>query len=114
MATQSLSGGLPVKLGRVSEFKGATLVEEWATVALARLDAENHYWLRATRGRSEVGLALVDEWLAIYSAQQSSLMFSSGRSSKPNGDRTLRSTLIAGRTIHHWMRFPRHKVKSNP
>jgi len=36
------------------------LVEEWATVALAQLDAENHYRLRATRGRPEVGLALLD------------------------------------------------------
>ena len=31
------------------------LVEEWATVALAQLDAENHYPLRATRGRPGVG-----------------------------------------------------------
>ena len=37
------------------------LVEEWATVALAQLDAENHYRLRATRGRPEVGLALLDK-----------------------------------------------------
>jgi hypothetical protein len=37
------------------------LVEEWATVALAQLDAENHYRLRATRGRPEAGLALLDK-----------------------------------------------------
>ena len=37
------------------------LVEEWATVALAQLDDENHYRLRATRGRPEVGLALLDK-----------------------------------------------------
>jgi hypothetical protein len=37
------------------------LVEEWATIALAQLDAENHYRLRATRGRPEVGLALLDK-----------------------------------------------------
>jgi hypothetical protein len=37
------------------------LVEEWAAVALAQLDAENHYRPRATRGRSEVGLALLDK-----------------------------------------------------
>jgi len=37
------------------------LVEEWATVALAQLDAENHYRLRATRGRPKVGLALLDK-----------------------------------------------------
>ena len=37
------------------------LVEEWATVALAQLAAENHYRLRATRGRPEVGLALLDK-----------------------------------------------------
>ena len=37
------------------------LVEEWATVALAQLDAENHYRLRAIRGRPEVGLALLDK-----------------------------------------------------
>jgi hypothetical protein len=37
------------------------LVEEWATVALAQLDAENHYRLRAARGRPEVGLALLDK-----------------------------------------------------
>ena len=37
------------------------LVEEWATVALAQLDAENHYRLRATRGRPEVGLAMLDK-----------------------------------------------------
>jgi hypothetical protein len=37
------------------------LVEEWATVALAQLDAENHYRLRATRGRPEVGLELLDK-----------------------------------------------------
>jgi Sodium/hydrogen exchanger family len=36
-------------------------VEEWATVALAQLDAENHYRLRATRGRPEVCLALLDK-----------------------------------------------------
>jgi hypothetical protein len=36
------------------------LVEEWVTVALAQLDGENHYRLRAIHGRSEVGLALVD------------------------------------------------------
>jgi hypothetical protein len=29
------------------------LIEEWATVALAQLDAENHYRLRARRGRPE-------------------------------------------------------------
>jgi hypothetical protein len=37
------------------------LVEEWATVALAQLDAENHYRLRATRGRPEAALALLDK-----------------------------------------------------
>ena len=37
------------------------LVEEWATVALAQVDAENRYRLRATRGRPEVGLALLDK-----------------------------------------------------
>lgn len=37
------------------------LVEEWATVALAQLDAENHYRLRATRGRPEVGMGLLDK-----------------------------------------------------
>ena len=37
------------------------LVEEWATVALAQLDAENHNLLRATRSRPEVGLALLDK-----------------------------------------------------
>jgi hypothetical protein len=36
------------------------LVDEWATVALAQLDAENRYRLRAIRGRPEVGLALLD------------------------------------------------------
>jgi len=36
------------------------LVEEWATVALAQVDAENRYRLRAGRGRPEVGLALLD------------------------------------------------------
>jgi hypothetical protein len=39
------------------------LVEEWATVPLAQLDAENHYRLRATCGRPEVGLALLSELL---------------------------------------------------
>jgi len=37
------------------------LVEEWATVALAQLDTENHYRLRAERGRPDVGLALLDK-----------------------------------------------------
>jgi hypothetical protein len=37
------------------------LVEEWATVALAQLDAETRYQLRAARGKSEVGLALLDK-----------------------------------------------------
>ena len=37
------------------------LVEEWATVALAQLDAENRYRLRARRGRPEQGQALLDE-----------------------------------------------------
>ena len=37
------------------------LVEEWATVALAQLDAENHYRIRASRGRPEAGLALLDK-----------------------------------------------------
>jgi len=37
------------------------LVEEWATVALAQIDAENRYLLRAARGRPEAGLALLDK-----------------------------------------------------
>jgi len=37
------------------------LVEEWATVALAQIDAENRYVLRAARGRPETGLALLDK-----------------------------------------------------
>lgn len=37
------------------------LVEEWATVALAQLDAENRYRLRARRGRPEQGLVLLDK-----------------------------------------------------
>ena len=37
------------------------LAEECATVALAQLDAENHYRLRAAHGRPEVGLALLDK-----------------------------------------------------
>jgi hypothetical protein len=49
---------------RFIAFEGVSLnrlVEEWATVALAQLDAENHYRLRTTRGRPEVGLALLDK-----------------------------------------------------
>lgn len=37
------------------------LVEEWATVALAQLDAENRYRLRAARGRPQTGVALLDK-----------------------------------------------------
>jgi hypothetical protein len=37
------------------------LVAEWATVALAQLDAENRYRLRAARGRPEAGMALLDK-----------------------------------------------------
>lgn len=37
------------------------LVEEWATVALAQVDAESRYRLRAARGRPEAGLALLDK-----------------------------------------------------
>jgi hypothetical protein len=37
------------------------LVEEWATVALAQLDAENRYQLRAARGQPNAGLALLDK-----------------------------------------------------
>jgi hypothetical protein len=37
------------------------LVEEWATTALAQLDTENRYRLRAARGRPEEGLALLDK-----------------------------------------------------
>ena len=37
------------------------LVGEWAAVALVQLDAKNHYRLRATRGRPEVGLAWLDK-----------------------------------------------------
>jgi hypothetical protein len=37
------------------------LVEEWATIALAQLDAENHYRLRAAGGWPEAGLALLDK-----------------------------------------------------
>ena len=37
------------------------LVEEWATVALAQLDAENRYHIRAARGQPEKGLALLDK-----------------------------------------------------
>jgi hypothetical protein len=37
------------------------LVEEWATVALAQLDAENRYLLRAARGEPEAGLALLNK-----------------------------------------------------
>jgi hypothetical protein len=36
-------------------------VEEWATVALAQLDAENRYRLRAARGQPETGVALLDK-----------------------------------------------------
>lgn len=37
------------------------LVEEWATVALAQEDAENRFRLRASRGRPEVGLAILNK-----------------------------------------------------
>ena len=37
------------------------LVEEWATVALAQMDAENRLRLRAAHGESAVGLALLDK-----------------------------------------------------
>jgi hypothetical protein len=37
------------------------LVEEWATVALAQLDTENRYRLRAARGHPEAGLALLEK-----------------------------------------------------
>ncbi len=37
------------------------LVEEWATTALAQLDTENRYLLRAARGRPQEGLALLDK-----------------------------------------------------
>jgi hypothetical protein len=37
------------------------LVEEWVTVALAQLDAEKHYRLRAARGRAELGLTLFEK-----------------------------------------------------
>jgi hypothetical protein len=37
------------------------LVEEWATVALAQLDAENRYQLRVARGQPDAGLALLDK-----------------------------------------------------
>jgi len=37
------------------------LVEEWANTALAQLDTENRYLLRAARGRPEEGLALLDK-----------------------------------------------------
>jgi len=37
------------------------LVEEWATVALAQLDAENRYHIRAARGQPEKGLELLDK-----------------------------------------------------
>jgi len=37
------------------------LVEEWATVALAQVDAENRYRIRAARGNPKKGLALLDK-----------------------------------------------------
>jgi predicted transcriptional regulator len=37
------------------------LVEEWATVALAQLDAENRYRLAAAQGKPRQGLALLDK-----------------------------------------------------
>jgi hypothetical protein len=37
------------------------LVEEWAPVALAQLDAENRYRIRAARGKPEAGLVLLDK-----------------------------------------------------
>ena len=37
------------------------LVGEWTTVALAQVDAENRYRLRAARGQPEAGLALLDK-----------------------------------------------------
>lgn len=37
------------------------LVEEWATEALAQLNAENRFRMRAARGKSDVGLALLDK-----------------------------------------------------
>jgi hypothetical protein len=36
-------------------------VEEWVAVALAQLDAENRYRLRAAHGQPETGLALLDK-----------------------------------------------------
>jgi hypothetical protein len=37
------------------------LVEEWANTALAQLDTENRYLLRAARGWPQEGLALLDK-----------------------------------------------------
>ena len=37
------------------------LVEEWATVTLARFDAENCYRMRAARGKPEAGIVLLDK-----------------------------------------------------
>jgi hypothetical protein len=37
------------------------VIEEWATVDLAQLDAEERFRLRAARGRPETGLALLNK-----------------------------------------------------
>jgi hypothetical protein len=61
--TVRLPATKPQRLKDFARARGVSLnklVEEWATVALPQLDAENHYRLRATRGRPEVGLALLD------------------------------------------------------
>jgi hypothetical protein len=52
------------RLKAVARARGISLnklVEEWATVALAQIDAETRYQLRAQRGRPEEGLALLDK-----------------------------------------------------
>jgi hypothetical protein len=56
-----------IKYQRLKDFARARGVslnkpeEEWVTVALTQLDAENHYRLRAIRGRPEVGLVRLDK-----------------------------------------------------
>lgn len=37
------------------------LVEEWPTMALAQLDAENRFRTRAARGKPEAGFVLLDK-----------------------------------------------------
>jgi len=66
MATMTIRipDGKHERLKRLAQTQGVSLnklVEEWAAMALAQFDAEARFQVRAARGNTKRGLALLDK-----------------------------------------------------